>query len=378
MSLWNGFLGLMLLAVCANGSAARAQQTSGDEVAGVDSTKNKQILVLKSGRVVKGNIRPRGTGYDIDQKNGQMFVGSEQVWLLADDLPQAHQTIRDSFAVLTPDIHMQIASWCSNHQLWGTARRELLDALHLDPYREDARRMLARVVRLQNQTHESSPADAAQPPQQDVAIQMALPRRSLGGLSFELAGEFTRRIQPLLSNKCASCHRKGSGRTFVMESIHKGSNPQIAARNLTTILEQIDSAAMQPNQFLEMAMTRHGSMKADPFARRVGTVQRDRLRSWVDGVRREKTMTSTRQSASFADTALNVAGNLGPEVLKTRHQRDSSRRVVTSIDPDGALGVTNRVAKTAEGGILDDARRRNRIDKFDPEIFNQRYRVPAK
>ena len=124
MSLWNGFLGLMLLAVCANGSAARAQQTSGDEVAGVDSTKNKQILVLKSGRVVKGNIRPRGTGYDIDQKNGQMFVGSEQVWLLADDLPQAHQTIRDSFAVLTPDIHMQIASWCSNHQLWGTARRE--------------------------------------------------------------------------------------------------------------------------------------------------------------------------------------------------------------------------------------------------------------
>ena len=347
-----------------------AQQTVGDDVAGEDSVKAKQVLVLKSGRVVKGNIRPRGTGYDIDQKNGHMFVGSEQVWLLADDLPQAYQTIKDSFAVLTPDIHMQIASWCSDHQLWGTARRELLDALHLDPYREDARRMLARILRLQDQAHQLSAGPQQQ--KKDVGLHVTRLRRSLGGLSIELAGEFTRRIQPLLSNKCAGCHRKDSERTFVMESVRTGSTPQIASQNLDAILEQLDSPVSKSDSFLEMALSRHGSMETEPFNGQVGTIQRDRLKAWIDSVRRQRGLANIRPTAATSGTVRNVDSDAAPADVGTPQQSDSSLKVATSIELD-----THPVGKTAEDGLLDDARRRNRIDKFDPEIFNQRYRVSA-
>ena len=93
--LWNGFQGLLLLAFCANGTWVYAQNdlAPSPKINLVEPPQKQlpQILVLKSGRVFKGHIVPRGTGYDIDQVNGKIFISSEQVWLLAGSMPDAHQ-----------------------------------------------------------------------------------------------------------------------------------------------------------------------------------------------------------------------------------------------------------------------------------------------
>jgi hypothetical protein len=366
--LWNGFLGLLLLAFCANGTWAHAQ----DDFAAPRKTnfvepqqkQSPQVLVLKSGRVFKGHIVPRGNGYDVDQANGRIFISSEQVWLLAKSIPDAHETMRESFSTLTPDVHMQIAAWCSNNQLWGTARRELLDALHKDPYRQDARRMLANVVRQQEAKNRPAESAGSKAIREVIAAKTAFSRRSLGGLPKELARNFTHQIQPLLSNKCSQCHQSDSGRGFVFESIRKGTNRTITERNLRAVLSQMESSTTSRGDFLSVARSKHGQMSSAPFSGRLGDIQRDRLSIWLEQTSLEKGFSSARTLAS-------AEGDSG--ITLVRHQ--SQPNDDSTIMPDRGPHEDSRSIETINAELLADAKRRNREDKFDPEIFNQRYRL---
>ncbi|MEO2037015.1 MAG: hypothetical protein ABGZ35_33500 [Planctomycetaceae bacterium] len=374
MSLWNGFLGLLLLIVCASGRCVRAQESSLVEIP--EATLPQKILVLKKhGRVVKGDIRSRGNGYEIDQRNGQLFIASDEVWLLADSLPEAHQSIRDSFSSLTPEIHMRIASWCASNQLWGTAQSELLDALHKDPYREEARRMLAKVVRLQDAATGSHPAGDSSAVTDAIASRMVVSRRSLGGLSSKLARDFTRQIQPVLFNKCAGCHDVDSDRTFSMESIRTGSTPEIAERNLTSILDQLDPAGPNDGDFFKMARTRHGSMNAVPFSRRSGEIQLDRLSSWIESVRLEKEFATAQRPPGSKPPQINSGGSVRRAAHQTQQHRDSAVRSAEFVVPDSDPHESIRAAGLTASEMLVDANRRNRIDRFDPGVFNQQYRA---
>lgn len=360
--------------LCADGRIARAQGAAETDL--WESVRTRKILVLKKhGRVVTGDIQPRGNGYQVDQPNGQLFVASEEVWFLADSLPEAHQLIRDSFSSLTPDIHLRIASWCADNRLWGTARSELLDALHLDPYREEARRMLAEVVRLQNSATGTDSESDATPVTNALTGRLVVPRRSLGGLSQRLARDFAQHVQPLLSNKCAGCHGVGSGRTFVMESIRKGSTPAISERNLAAILRQLDPGTANQKQLMTMATTRHGGMKSEPFSRQIGEVQRERLSSWVEGVIQEKGFSLLQGSTSDSPAAIqSVRGfrDSANESFESRSPLATSDEFSSrDSDPHDSIRATDRV--TSE--MLADADRRNRIDRFDPGVFNRQFRV---
>lgn len=380
VSLWNGFLGLFLIAACAVPPALCAEEElSGDttrpETAGPEAARPDRVLVLKSGRVVKGQMRSRGNGYDIDQPAGKLFVGSGQVWLIADSLPEAHRMMRDSFQSLTPDIHMQIAEWCAGNQMWGTARRELLDALHLDPHREEARRMLANVIRRQEMASAAPKTPRSDSVNEAIDARLVMPRRSLGGLSTELAREFTRRVQPLLSNRCAQCHRPGGDREFVLHDTRRGSTPEIAEENLTSVLTQLESTTDGQDSFLEKALSQHGTMKSPPFPGRNGAQQRERLSHWVARVRQE----TGRALARRPDPR-------GPQsgIQLTGHRREQRRdagvthaghQVVNTLIADSDPHAGTRSAEQVDADVLTDAQRRNRNDPFDPEIFNRRYRV---
>jgi len=365
--LWNGFQGLLLLAFCANGTWVYAQNDEAPpQKTNVVESRQKplpQVLVLKSGRVFKGHIVPRGTGYDIDQVNGKIFISSEQVWLLAGSLPEAHQTMRESFSTLTPDIHMQIAAWCSTNQLWGTARRELLDALHKDPYRQNARQMLANVVRQQEVKSRPAESTGSKAIREVIAAKTALSRRLLGGLPKELARNFTQQVQPLLSNKCSHCHQPDSGRGFVFESIRKGASRTITERNLHAVLSQMESFKTGRGDFFSVATTKHGQMLSAPFSGRLGDIQRNRLSTWLEQTSLEKGFSSNRPLLS----AENDSG-----ITLVRHQ--GQRNDASASIPDRGPHESSRSINAINANLMADAKRRNREDKFDPEMFNQRYR----
>ena len=367
MSPWNGLLGFLLLWSCtpdASTSAETPELTTTTDPT-VPGTQSSGILVLKSGRVITGKIVDRDGGFDIFQDHGRLFIGSEQVWLSAADLVDAHQMMRDSLPSLTPDDHLRLAHWSAANGLLGTAKREILDALHKDPYREDAKDLLATVVRQQQEKDGAAASSRRARGKAVLHPSQGLPRRSLGGLPPALARDFTCKIQPLMSNKCASCHHPESGREYEMLSIRRGSTPFIAEKNLSSLLRQIDFTDPDSSPLLRAADLGHGQASMQLFGRRNGRRQLKTLTEWVIAVARhaDRSVSGADLSPRRSKATFAVQGQSQPG------QRPELSPVAVE-DPHGLL--RSRMQSDAE--VLEDAARRNRRDLFDPALFNERFR----
>ncbi|MEQ9406800.1 MAG: hypothetical protein RIK87_03705 [Fuerstiella sp.] len=320
----------------------------------------ERLLVLNSGRVVSGRLTARTGGYDVALPAGRMFVSSEQIRFTADGMDQAYQMMRDSFTERTPDVHLELARWCLSNRLPANARREILDALHLDPYRDDARLMLEKLVREQKRTAVSVT------PQVDLAA-LTMPellpeRRSLGGLPKEAARTFTQRIQPMVSSKCgnARCHGTGQNR-FTVVPIRDRSTTHIAEQNLAAILNQIDFQQPLQSPLLEATTGLHGGSRQLLFSGRSGGLQAETLREWVLDVAQELGPSETAARSVFQTSATEV-----PE----RHSNSDSPDVSSVYD---ALPQARRVAGAADDEFLNRAAEATRHDDFDPATFNRRY-----
>ncbi|MFY8057654.1 MAG: hypothetical protein ACOVRM_07935, partial [Planctomycetaceae bacterium] len=104
------------------------------------------ILVLTDGTVLETSLRVQGGGYSVEVAGGRQFIESSRVRFLADDRVDAWRQMRASFQELTPEVHLQLARWCLKNGLPKQAEREALDALRLDPHRQDAKRMLEQLA----------------------------------------------------------------------------------------------------------------------------------------------------------------------------------------------------------------------------------------
>lgn len=335
----------------------------------------ERVLVLMDGKVVMGNITPRDDGYDIELLAGRRFVPSQLVRFQASSLDNAYCRMRQSIPELTPNHHVELANWCAANGLHDHARRELLDALHLDPHRGEAKRMLQALLNRQSGTQDFvSNSDAGYSAAGSTAVQSAAPqtfnpaaaqgstsaeRRSLGGFSKPIAKAFVQNIQPLLANKCATggCHGSRD-RNFAMVSIRPVSTPSIAERNLASVLKQIDLNAPESSPLLQAAMGNHASHTEPILMGRTGQTQIEIIRGWV-----------------FA-----VAGELSPvekQPLLTQLSRDTLTAAPRRQTADAAYeqSVHGQTVTYAESDrrALREIEYMNRVDAFDPAVFNQKY-----
>lgn len=324
---------------------------------------NSKLLVMTSGRVIRGKMTPRPEGgYEVLQPGGRMFVAPELVRFQANDLDDAYQKMRDSMAELTPDTHLNLARWCLANNLQAKAKTELLDALHLDPYRTEAKRMLESIVRNQNYAaNKHNQVDMAEKLKQHRELGSMLPqRRSLGGLPAELAKEFSRRIQPIVSNKCGNSGCHGAGRNnFVVQSISRGMTPVKSEQNLAAILNQIDYNTPLQSPVLRAAEGLHGGATRPLFPGQTGRSQLETLRAWVIGAAEE--LAPTRPSSSVAP-------------MQNTPQA-SPIQTVSATREDGVLGYgpapTFRQAQAKE--FVQKAKAVTKHDAFDPDVFNQKH-----
>ncbi len=333
------------------------------------------VLVLMDGKVVVGNITPRDDGYDIELLAGRRFVPSQLVRFLARNLDDAYYRMRQSIPELTPNHHVELARWCEVNGLHDHARRELLDALHLDPHRGDAKKMLQALLNRQSRTQDflsasdtnynaagSAAAQSTARLNIDPATMQESPsgeRRSLGGFSKPIARAFVQNIQPLLANKCATggCHG-GRDHAFTMISIRNGPTPSISERNLAAVLNQIDLNAPESSPLLQAAMGTHANHTEPILMGRTGQTQLEIIRGWV-----------------FA-----VAGELSPvekQPLLTQTSRDTlstsplRQTAVTTYEQSGhGQKITHA---ESDSRALREIEYMNRVDAFDPAVFNQKY-----
>ncbi len=246
------------------------------------------VLLLRNGSVVSGRILNSGEVYQVERPAGRMSVPAVLVKCEARTLTELHAKLREGVkARASAEAHMSLARWCITNHLLAEARRELEDALVLEPEYGAARDMLRRVERLQA---ENPGFDAAQVRRPTSPVTPANYSRedaeSLSGLDAESVREFSRRIQPILMNNCAAagCHHAVSQTGFRLQRVLSGATAgrNATERNVAEVLDQIDIEAPDRSALVVMAQKRHGPSSRHPFSGPYGQKQFAELRAWVE------------------------------------------------------------------------------------------------
>lgn len=266
----------------------------------------ERVLVLRTGRVMKGRIKKISTGWLVSTNRGNAVIPFEQVHFDADDLNEAYLRLRIQHGEPTVASHLRLAEWCLSQDILAEAARELRDALEKDPANETARLMLNRV---DNEIRRRTPPEPEIEEPTDVVILTEREQevadaevRSLAGLSPDSAREFVASIQPLLLNKCgnARCHGTAAENDFQLTRLRSGaSNSRIVSeRNLAVVLNDLQPA--DPNSRPKILEVIHGTHAGQTiFNGRYGAVQMQTLQAWMNNAAKELKieLRSTRQTA---------------------------------------------------------------------------------
>ena len=311
------------------------------------------MLVLTTGRVVQGRIAPRSDGYMVEQAAGYMFVPAAQVRFEARDLQDAYRKLTESVSAHTPNTHLTIANWCVSHKLYSEAREEVLDALDLQPNRADCRAFLARVDQLIK-----APKVRVSRPVTVAKDKWAPPTESLAGLSRKLAQRFNTHVQPILQNKCGSCHgTRDSERDGDFVLLRRSRNHRaVAERNLAVVLRNIDVDVPTSSPLLQATQLGHGGRQRSVFEGRAGQRQIQNVRDWVFQVAAEQSQSRmrTRANAKLASAQFTTSEQ-NKSAANNSALPGEPRRYRDAFDKQGQHSTT--VDSTS--------------DPFDPRVFNR-------
>lgn len=335
-----------------------------------DPNADQQILVLKNGNVVKGQFTRRTGGVDVALNPGRMFIAEGQIRFQANSMEDAYLKMRSSMQNLTPTNHIDLSRWCSANKLPTFARKELLDALFLNPDHETARLMLESLTREESRAADrerlAAEDEAAKRLADNVTMRNILPdRRSLGGLPGPLAVTFTRRVQPLLSNKCGNARCHGTGRNgFSIVSTRNGSSAVIAEQNLAAVLSQLDTGNPEQSPLLKAMTGLHGGSRQLIFPGSTGREQVKLLQAWIADVAKE----------IGGQTAASTQSSQAAEIVQTTFQTDSTEH---NSEPDHGLLTTDQTTQRYRNlkaeQMNTEAAIATRHDEFDPDVFNRRF-----
>ena len=269
-----------------------------------------RCLLLKNGRVLKGEIFPSASGYLVRTRSGEVSIPSDSVQFEATSVADVYGKLRDSIPKPTATQHVDLAKWCLLNQLFEEARQELRHALLLEPQFETARTMLSR---LDDVTGNETVLPEPEPLHSEMAApdpDEVLQARSLASLPRELSRDYVCTIQPLFMNKCASasCHGPEAPSEFRMTRIRPGraSHRVFVERNLASILKYVDSEKPDDSPLLIRMSDGHGERGRSLFYGLHGSRQIEQLRTWVRAVSETDRDSSQIAEDAFTPDAFNT------------------------------------------------------------------------
>ncbi len=326
------------------------------------------ILVLRSGRVLRGNILYEGDRYVIGLGDeDQVSVPQTSVLMHCDSLEEAYQRQRDAMrAEATAAEHLQLADWCLRYELTDSAAEQLLAAQRIAPQDPAIGRFERRL-----RTAVTRPAPARSNATSTTRfVSAAELDEFVRELPVGTVERFTCTIQPLLINRCGAggCHGPTADSALkLFFSNHGGTLPRrFTQRNLQAVHAYLDLAEPANSRLLLQAVTAHGGTSNPPVDQHADASQLDDLLEWVqmhvDGSR-PPTPSVVSESSSLLLQPLSATGRL-PRPPGTGSRPDPLQNLVDSA----VRPASHQAADTA---TLDDSYRA--VDPFDPEIFNRRY-----
>ncbi|MFM7541339.1 MAG: hypothetical protein ACKO9Z_16930 [Planctomycetota bacterium] len=208
-----------------------------------------QVLILDNDRTLEGEIEKVGDQYRLRRGDAVTWISGQNSAVLCPDLVSAHKALRQRANLQDADERIRLARWCLAHNLKEQALDEAKAALTLRPEHNQTVRL---VRHLQNREAVDEPAKpAAGPSEADIrGLQLTTDSLSL----------FTRGVQPILMNACASCHATDKGGPFrLTRSYDPGlGNRRILQANIAAVLAQINTAAPLSSPLLVKSVSVHG------------------------------------------------------------------------------------------------------------------------
>jgi len=330
---------------------------------------NKQaehLLLLKTGRIVRGIISESSGGYVVDKLNGSMLVPFEHVQFEAYNLKDAYLKQRKVMTKPTASKHIRLAQWCLSYQMADYAIQELKEALQLEPNRSEARQMLKKLVddKLAQDTNTQPTAtfkiESDTRPKADA--------ESLSGLSRQLAIQYVRRIQPMLMNKCsnANCHGSAAKNNFQLTRVHVGrpAHRIYSERNLATVLKFIDLKSPERSPLVTKPSSNHGRNGRALFYGPSANRQLSTLRNWVVSVANDK-LTKQQRAQLISQRKKKKGGSLLNAVAGLKTENQSGKKPESAEETESEPNQKSSLAK------LSESLREKSSDVFDPELFNR-------
>jgi len=362
-----------LLAVLA-ALPAPPRSVADDRIAATEpAAASEGILVMRTGTVVTGKILLSGDLYEVQSTHGTMSVPVSLVKLRCANLREAYTRLRETaVSHHSANAHITLARWCLTNQMPREARRELENAILLEPDREDAKRLLRNVDETLDPARKNATLPRDPDPLRKARQLGVLPAETeaLGGLSHNLALEFTRRIQPLLVKTCATagCHNLESESGFKLHHVTPGENAnrQATEKNLAAILEQIDVERPRASPLLVIPRGKHGRHGRPVFNGPRGDDQITELQRWVVSVASDEGDRAGRRDIT-AQRSRTIQ-----QVSTDDSQLDSVSRARSSSSSNQGLPATTAFppVKANSPESHRDLPRRTE-DPFDPAVFNR-------
>ena len=299
-------------------------------VSGEPAPRSESLLVLTTGRVLRGSVSESSGGYVVDNPDGtsgSMRIPFSLVRFEATNLRDAYLKLQRFMPEVNASNRIALAKWCMNNGLSDEARSELEDAIRREPQRREARELLRRLDR----TSASSTALLLTLPKSTStrSLEFAGPEmKSLAGLSRKTAEQFVAKVQPLLVNKCsnAGCHSSTSRQEFRMRRIRStGGHRVFSQQNLAAVFKQINMERPDESRLLVALQDDHARRGRQLFDSRAGRVQIKVIQDWVHSAVAER--------AGEDSSALRTAAKPLPEEATSRRTPTGHAAIATAQAP---------------------------------------------
>ena len=246
-----------------------------------DDSPAQWMLVLRNGRVIEGRIEQVGGDYVIDFGNGQVRINSAEVEFVCDGLEDGYRRKRAAIRPGNLHHHLTLAQWCLRHELLEHTAAELADAMTAEPDHP----MIGILRHRLDLAREPPP-----PARADVARQVTPGPssdeldRMIRNLPNGTVETFTRSVQPVLMNHCATggCHgpQSADGLRLFRVSLGKRASRRVTQRNLYSVLSFVDRNTPLDSRLLTVPGAPHGDIEHAIFNGHQAAQYR-RLINWV-------------------------------------------------------------------------------------------------
>lgn len=234
------------------------------------------ILLLKNERVLEGTIYRLGDFYQVRMgSESKVSIPSDQVAFVGKTKLEAYDFLRSQVETWTPGEHFQLTRWCLLNDLLdqATAHYQHVSKTHGHYVRvkqlgKELEQKLLEVPGFRAYLG-MEPLKKEQPAVVTASATGGSKDKiqSVDILSTtmhpEIAAAYSRRIQPILLNRCsqAACHGTMSKTGLMVKKPYAKEFARISTENLASVLKYVSRNSKEISPLLKFATTAHGIQK---------------------------------------------------------------------------------------------------------------------